>query len=77
MVVKVNNIDFIVNDDKIEIGDLFVDVKEKVSYIHMLIEDDDYDTQDFYWKEKDIDVIVFKEREYNWNKELTIYKKIK
>ena len=68
----IKDVDFLISEDDIKVGDLFLD--KEVKYIHYLVENDDYDAHDH--KLFDIDVIVFNERDFKNNSEMIKYYKI-
>lgn len=76
MKVNLNGKEFILSDDKPEIGDFFVEIKndgEIEPYILHMIKDDEYDQYDYVWK--GIDIIVMKHRDFIYNSNSN-YKKI-
>ena len=68
----ISGTEFEVSDEKIEYGDFFVDIKPDGTvekYIHQLVNGHDYILNG-------INVVTLDKSEFEWNKEITIYKKI-
>lgn len=68
----ISGVEFEVSDEKIEYGDFFVDIKTDGTvekYIHQLVNGHDYILNG-------INVVTLDKSEFEWNKEMIIYKKI-
>jgi len=75
--VIINSMKFTISDDEIKINDFFTDEGTSEEHIYQLLsEDNARDAGDYFLHNLDIEVITFNPSDYEWNKEMSNYKKI-
>ena len=75
--VTINSMKFTISDDEIQTNDYFTDEGTQENHIYQLLsEDNAREISDYFLHNYDTEVIVFSPDEYEWNKEMSNYKKI-